>query len=1460
MPHPPEDDRKFRSLHGEILPPDDEDLIRAFGEVLAPLVERFGFEGIEPIGLLLGRLLHLDPRAARRLLENGPSLLGRMSSYGAETVLDLFKWSHRLLPLGPFLPVLFLESSPCLLNRSGRRVVEKIVLLLAEKGRTCPPLVSLLLERSEALLNLGGLPLWQETAECCFALGGISPSYAQRILNKSIDLSSAWVASYGLDAALGVYRIGTRMAATDWYCALDWLNHCASLIQRYDKRPDLLAALFEEADRFPNFHPRFFLKLMEKTPEVTDLLGEEQGQKALSFVKTMGQKDPEQAVSLMQRLPEIVRCLKRTYPPGQLNDILQRGESLMTQATHLVLPFLEVFCRWERRWEAEEILALHRTVEDIASTSLHLAEAFLTTLSAIGKESDSAIIRGRVSDLKPLARISWEAAVKVMRLMPAFSARLSEEGWRAFLRLLFVLAEESGSSVNPFIDRAPALLMEWSELGGKEPIEKICLQGVQAARQNARVALSLIHHSGEWIRTAGWEGWEKIQTLALALGRTSWTAAAALVQTGPRYLERFSFPELERFSCLVEALSRENAYAAESLVVKGPDLMEGLQAAGAGSLTNRFFLAVAETSLAGPRLVPVLMDKGPLLFSHIGSEHFEGWLNLLAAVSRKDLQAAVQYLEATPELYRQIGLAGMERTASLLLTLGSSDRKADLSGLEKIPDRLRRLLQDQGAQTTLAVLDLTRHLAQTSMAVALKILEKSSTFIEWVGLEGFGLVAAHLQDLAATEEEKALALLSSDSPSWVDFLEHIPKGLELEAVKPVLSHYLKALLGRRVEIIASQEISGDGRSIYLPRRVREFQDPEDNFLYYKVAATHEEAHLEYGSYEFELARLAVTLQKEIPADEGPSDLERFFQTFPEPALAQDVFHLLEDRRIEKRLTYEYPALGENLFKMHRHQAAKRGSPVKITHPKERAVAMIKTFLTTGQTFPEAEYKIQALIQGLKKKIESLDKPEADVYASARMTYDLYAEIAALSDEPYRPSRPFTRPLDQETMTRQIGGFGRTSRKIRDRILGGGGKEEPPPGPRPEGESGGAGTLRPTPNRPFHHPADLRPNTSKGAQRTFQGPQGGGRPVSAAAQQEREDTSSPEDFLTLAAPERIERLLRTLYRDKGITPKEVEKRVENMNLSELFLFLTHGETAFRGRQELTPEAGTFLYPEWAADRGDYRSNWTRVREQTLKGGSPAFYQQTIERYAPLLKKIRREFQALKTEGLLRQKRQYDGNEIDLEAAVEFWSDRKAGLSPPERLYRQTRRRQRDIAVAFLVDMSRSTRGEVLEREKEALIILSEALQEVGDVFAVYGFSGDNRDNVEFYLIKDFDEPYDQRVQRRIAAVTDRFENRDGAAVRHATEKLRRRTERTRLLILISDGKPVDKEYAGTYAVEDTRLALKEAERLGIKTFCITVDQEAPAYLPRMYSHSHWTLLDRLEWLPEKITRLYRRLTR
>ena len=194
-----------------------------------------------------------------------------------------------------------------------------------------------------------------------------------------------------------------------------------------------------------------------------------------------------------------------------------------------------------------------------------------------------------------------------------------------------------------------------------------------------------------------------------------------------------------------------------------------------------------------------------------------------------------------------------------------------------------------------------------------------------------------------------------------------------------------------------------------------------------------------------------------------------------------------------------------------------------------------------------------------------------------------------------------------------------------------------------------------------------------------------------------------------------------------------------------------------------------------------------------------------------------------------------------------------------------KRARDVAVAFLVDVSGST-GRQLERgrrvidiEKESLVMLCESLEAVGDQYGLYAYSGQGRAAVDFLTIKDFDDRLGAATAHRLGGLGPRQQNRDGAAIRHAAAKLRARVEKTRLLIILSDGRPLDSDYKDEYALEDTKAALREAERGGIDTFCVTVDREADAYVRRMYGDVRFTVIDRVESLPSTLPRIYQRLT-
>lgn len=285
----------------------------------------------------------------------------------------------------------------------------------------------------------------------------------------------------------------------------------------------------------------------------------------------------------------------------------------------------------------------------------------------------------------------------------------------------------------------------------------------------------------------------------------------------------------------------------------------------------------------------------------------------------------------------------------------------------------------------------------------------------------------------------------------------------------------------------------------------------------------------------------------------------------------------------------------------------------------------------------------------------------------------------------------------------------------------------------------------------------------------------------------------------------------------------------------------------------------IYDEWDFRRGGYRSNWCRLMERQLYPVRSTFVADTLLKYQAELTRLRRQFEMLRTHSCF-VRRQRFGDDIDLDAVVDALGDRHAGLPPSERLFVRLLRDRRDIGAMFLVDMSNSTEGWVGVAIKEALILLAEALELVGDRYAIYGFSGMRRSRNDLYCVKGLEEYYDQLVQQRISAIVPMEYTRMGPPIRHLTEKLLAIQSRVRLLIVISDGKPEDyDDYKGEYAIEDTRKALAEARGRGIYPFCITIDRNAHEYLDHMFGGGNYIFVNEVAKLPHRMTEMYRLLT-
>ncbi len=287
----------------------------------------------------------------------------------------------------------------------------------------------------------------------------------------------------------------------------------------------------------------------------------------------------------------------------------------------------------------------------------------------------------------------------------------------------------------------------------------------------------------------------------------------------------------------------------------------------------------------------------------------------------------------------------------------------------------------------------------------------------------------------------------------------------------------------------------------------------------------------------------------------------------------------------------------------------------------------------------------------------------------------------------------------------------------------------------------------------------------------------------------------------------------------------------------------------GLEEALPEEGpVFRYPEWDDRLGDYLPEHVRLRERIPPEGAIDHYADVLRRHYGLVRQTRKAFERLRPEGLKRLRGWLDGDEFDYRRLIEAAVDRRIGGLPPDRLFVKRVKDRREVAVLLLVDLSRSTahsvpgsEASVLEIEKDAIVILCEALTILGDALAVAGFSGSGRLGVDYFRIKDFDEPLSEEVKRRVGGLQPQRNTRMGAAIRHAARELAARSALVRLLMILSDGFPNDTGY-------------------GIRFHALTVNLPADPQLDQLYGKARHHLVSDVRELPGRLLRVYSALTR
>ena len=810
------------------------------------------------------------------------------------------------------------------------------------------------------------------------------------------------------------------------------------------------------------------------------------------------------------------------------------------------------------------------------------------------------------------------------------------------------------------------------------------------------------------------------------------------------------------------------------------------------------------------------------------------------SLGKTDYLGTLEFFRTSPAI---LGDIEGTRVRTAVVELGSlvADRSIEpaIACLAESPALLRRLPSDEWR---LRVLSYGTLIAERDAETALAYLRRSpdilaligssaespAKFDEWfkTGMEILSYSAEGAKAYFAVETHKALASV-----------EQALSGVPLRQIARSVKLFAQGLCGTDVAIQSLPDtleagaqpvratVSLDGRGIALPAILRRYPTYEENLRLYMVMAAHEAGHLEFGTYRLPVGQLHDVVE-DLHARYGRSSgkavesLADVFALYPQPALVRDLWTILEDARVEYLLRQEYPGLSRDLAAL-----AKQAVSVRtVTHGltvKEMVVDTLLLLSTTERSAFDIPDAIADVVERLWAMGQTILTPAATAEDAARLAHRLYlvmdemlaAQPQRVTDEPHQPEA-----------------------------------SEPAMGPRASDDQ--TSEYRPVTNWEYRgamNPAMVREQ---------------------AGQPERQDAAHD------AGPEDLGAGLgghSGSGASQGGTARASEASSDQVAPGRTMPSLVEEVLTMEGEHPLTPRASADIplvvrYPEWDGTIQDYRANWCRVVEQPAGEGSPDVVEATLASQSGTVKLLRRYFEGLRPPGLRRVPGQVDGEEVDLDAAVQRQADLAAGVEPSERMYVKREKREREVAAAFLIDMSGSTSRQiesgrrVIDVEREGLVLLCEALEAVGDQYAVYGYSGRGRHHVDFLVVKDFEDRIGGRTAHRLGGIVPLQQNRDGAAIRHATRKLLAQQAKTRLLVLISDGKPLDESYKDEYSLEDTKMALREARMKGVDPFCITIDREADGYLRRMYGDVRYVVIDRVEALPMRLPRLYQQLTR
>ena len=840
---------------------------------------------------------------------------------------------------------------------------------------------------------------------------------------------------------------------------------------------------------------------------------------------------------------------------------------------------------------------------------------------------------------------SWESAIEYYRVSPEVSKFLSFPSFMQWARCGTYLAQDSPtlavsffrSSVSIVPNLRPQYIPRWAGLGR-----------------------SL--YKGTW---------------------KSSTLAAKFFEVSPDLVRNLPFWDVEVFASLIEALSYKSYDVAGECLVLGRDVLPAM------GREREPFLAMSRALIdTSWREVKTCLELVPRALQQVDESQTGRFLKL-------------------GERLAKVGL----RNTSKFLSDGTQ-------ALSKVP---------QGSQGY--ILDLCDALVVITPDAVPSFLKSLDDVLNRITVSQLDTWFQHGAHLLQENPESGIAFFKIESNTSEAMLETLSSSLELDRVKSILRLYCRALAGTSLEIFDTQELvsrnigwvdedsaSTDGTKIFLPPVVDHYPSKQDNFSWFKVVSTHQVAHLEFGSFEYEFEKDATQFedrrhemeQKAIerkaeeraaakdayemaarlltsgaegdvemtpmyddPNDMGSmrtfTDIGRFLDIFENGRLGFDIFTVLEDCRLDFRIKVEYPGIRAASSRVQGESLANRPKIEEMPLQQGLVELLIHMSLDQFQDLPVAvEYKEAA--EMLSSILHQLRTADANVEDTAEATLRAYEVISRVPNEPEEPDQFEDQDLEEP------GDFSEEDyQSLVDQLQAG----------MDASSDGGDGESYESPD-PVDYRGDFKPEMVQLMTKlqADSGEQGEAQPMT---QEMLEQLLQESPELELDAQEGevdsdMSMFAQNIMKEAGAPPP-------NSQPGEGYGPLLHDDDSGGELEAREPE--TYVYDEWDFRANDYKPRWCIVKEKTVDEGDATFYQESLKTYSSLANHIRRQFELIVPESMRKTYRLVDGEDIDLNAALEAWCDLKMGVPPDDKIYWHRNRNRREVAVVFLLDMSAST---------------------------------------------------------------------------------------------------------------------------------------------------------------------------